>query len=107
MTKIENARITAAKWSNEECLTHEIYLEGDGWCGCTFGGFVLERDHAALWIKNLMKVIGTDNIDSNEIKGKYVRIRFNGDSPYNSQIEAIGNILNDVWFTPKEVFKTE
>lgn len=106
MTKIENARITGAKWNNEECLTHEIYLEGSGW-SCSFGGYVLERNNAAIWIKNLMKVIGTGNIDSDEITGKYVRVRFNGDNACNSQIEAIGNIIDDVWFNPKEVFKIE
>lgn len=113
MSEIENAKIFSADLSMEDhgVLTFDLVLEGNGW-GCNFGGRVLGKGwlgasdddfegYAAGTevIMRIMNVVGVTRFS--ELKGKYVRVKHEG---WGKEISAIGNIIEDKWFSYKEFF---
>lgn len=51
------------------------------------------------YIKGILKVADVDTWE--ELKGKYLRVKKDD----SGKIIAIGNILEDKWFDPQELFK--
>lgn len=114
MSKIENAKITKADLSMEDhgVLTMDLVLEGGGW-GCVFGGYVLghgwlgadEKDFKGSAsgmeaIMQIMNVVGVSHFS--ELQGKYVRVML--EEGWGRGIEAIGNIVENKWFSYKDFF---
>ena len=106
---IENAKIERADISMEDhgCLTYNLTLVGNGW-GCVFGGISIGNGYlgadkftgSAAGLESLMHIMNTVGVSRwNDIKGKYVRAKFEG-----SSVRAIGNIIEDKWFDQEEFF---
>lgn len=103
---IKNATITAITWNKERGLTQYIALEGDGW-GCSFGGYYLGGDACYDWIMQIMDVLELWEFCDKTLIGRNVRVRFSDHGRPGSTIEAIGHIIEDKWFCPKEFFDTK
>ena len=110
--KIENAQIKSVDLSMEDhgCLTMNMVLEGDGW-GVCYGGICLGKGYVGAktfegsakgleYIMRIMDVVGVSKFQS--LNGKYVRVATKG---WGSTVIIIGNIINDKWFDPDELFK--
>ena len=110
--KIENAQVTnvSLTMADHGCLTFWLSLEGNGW-GCGFGGYVIgkgylgageftvEKGDGLEAMMRIMDVVGVDSWE--EIKGKYVRVMFDGEW---NRCDTIGNLIKDKWFNIKEFF---
>ena len=107
-TIYENAKITDVSLGIGDhcCLTFSITLKGSGW-GASFGGYNLaffngtsfegsEKGLEAL--TRIMDVVGVAKWE--DIKGHYVRVK-----QQNRLVVGIGNIIEDKWFEPRELFK--
>ena len=122
--EIFNARITDTRlgYNDGNSLTLFIYTESEsgmcGFGGCTFGG---HRDNYSIddmsqsgktsyinfeWTSELiMKILDTVGADKwEDIKGKLIRIRTNGKTGCAGGIEAIGNILENKWFSIQDFY---
>ena len=110
--KIENAQIKSVDLSMEDhgCLTMNMVLEGDGW-GVCYGEICLGKGYVGAksfegsakgleYIMRIMDVVGVSKFQS--LNGKYVRVAVKG---LGSTVKIIGNIINDKWFDPDELFK--
>ena len=107
----QNARIESASLECEDhgILSSFIMLEFDG-SGQGFGGYALylpkECKHHKLqsvaghWIWRIMEIAGVKRWD--DLRGKTIRVRH--DKPYGNII-AIGHIIKDDWFNPREEFE--
>lgn len=106
MTEIRNALIEDTKLGEDHgLLTATLYLSGEGW-GCCYGGYVLgtwHREHSENYgtgaLVELMKTVGVEKWE--DLKGKLVRVRNDG---FVGRIDAVGNILEDKWFSFREYF---
>ena len=112
MSEIENAQIETTMLGTEDhgCMTAWLYLKVSGG-GQGFGGYVLdgkgdtithERNPSVAFggfVAEVLRVVGVENWE--DLPRKHVRIK--RDEPFG-QIIGIGNILDDVWFYPKEYF---
>jgi hypothetical protein len=112
---VENAKISGTMLGNEDhgIFTAMLYLDFGG-SGQGFGGYGLDawqqeesyrRDITGAgteFIKQILYIVGVDKWE--DLKGKYVRVKREDDN-WSSPIIAIGNIIEDKWFTPKEWFK--
>ena len=121
--EIYNARITDTRlgYNDWNQLTFSIYTDSEygicGFGGCQFG----KRDDFAIdevsrlretkyinfeWtselIMKLLDVVGVDKWEN--IKGKLIRIRTNGKTGSAGGIEAIGNILENKWFSIQDFY---
>ena len=100
---IESARIT----SDDHGLLSAWLMLDYGGSGQGFGGYSLYlpksfahhelKSVAGHFIWRVMEIAGAT--EWNEIKGKTIRVRSD-----DRGIEAIGHIVNDDWFCPKEEF---
>ena len=112
MGKILNAVVERAKLYFEEhgCLCLDLTVKHAGGYQA-FGGVNLgsrfqkaykpDGGDCAFWyIKRVFDICGVDNL--NEIPGKTIRVRLE-----DERIEAIGHIIKEDWFSPKNDFKWE
>ena len=106
--EIKNAIIESVKISTEDGILQCWLMLDYGGCGQGFGGYALYlpksyKHHninsvAGHFIWRCMEIAGV--YDFNAMKGKAIRVK----ADYNG-VEAIGHIINDDWFCPKEDFK--
>ena len=100
--EIVNAKIFDTMLGIEDhgIMTAFVYLDYGG-SRQGFGGYALASGESMhLFVKNVLKIAGTDKWES--LKGKVVRVK--RESGWNGKIIAIGNYLSDEWFNPEEVF---
>lgn len=106
--EIKNAIIKSAKITCGDRGFLDCWLDLDyGGTGQGFGGYVLYvpkswRHHkvesvAGHFIFRIMEVAGVESFD--QLKGRTVRVKAE-----HSGAHAIGHIVNDDWFCPKEDF---
>ena len=57
------------------------------------------RSTTGIWIWRVLEIAGVD--EWSDLVGRPIRVKSN-----HSSIEAIGHILKDEWFNPKEEFKS-
>ena len=107
-----NAKITSTQLGIEDhgCFTWMLFLDLADGCGCGFGGWCLDHydkrldkricGEGATAILEILNVIGVENWE--DLKGQYCRVEMTEDG---CSIKAIGNIIKDKWFNPKELFK--
>jgi len=108
---IRNAVIDGAEINfDRDCLSAWVHLDYGG-SGQGFGGYVLllgpsythrkaseeGPNYAGIFIEQVMRMAGVDAWS--KLPGKTIRVR-----QTHSGIEAIGHIVKDVWFWPREVF---
>lgn len=119
---IKNAKIesTMLGFEGHGFLTYWLYLDYGG-SGQGFGGFVfpvLDEDgkvkkqdkklyeklsiYGTETIKRILQIVGVEKWE--ELSGKHIRVKLN-DEPkgFGYGIEAIGNIIEDKWFSPNEL----
>lgn len=115
-TEIRNAIIESDSIDDggRGLLTAWLHLDyGDG-SHQGFGGYTLylpksyahfteKWDFAGHFIFRCMEVAGVESWD--KIKGKSVRVKYEGGSGFSSKIVAIGHIVKDDWFNPSEDFE--
>ena len=107
-----NAIITSATISNDDhgCLSSWIQLEHEQGCQ-GFGGFALylpqnfthskiDSGYAGHWIWRVMEIAGVSTWK--DLPGKSIRC-----IQTHSNILAIGHIVKDEWFCPKQEFGSE
>lgn len=107
--EIKNAIIDSAVITSDDhgCLSSWIGLDYGNGTHQGFGGFVLYlpksfthhelNSVAGHWIWRVMEIAGVT--DWSKLVGKTIRVK----SDY-SGVEAIGHIVKDDWFCPKEEF---
>ncbi len=106
--EIKNAIIKSAKITCGDRGFLDCWLDLDyGGTGQGFGGYVLYvpkswKHHkvesvAGHFIFRIMEVAGVDSFD--QLKGRTVRVKAE-----HSGVHAIGHIVNDDWFSPKDDF---
>lgn len=102
---IINARIddTMLGFEGHGIMTAWLHLDLDGG-GISLGGWNLNGgDSLNIFVKNVLETVGVEKWE--ELKGKHIRIEFNGPNSWGSKIIAIGNIMQDKWFNPTKVFE--
>ena len=107
-SEITNAVIKSVEISNEDhgCLTAWLHLDYGG-SGQGFGGFNLYGSHSEMrsanycgvFIDKCLKIGGVGKWS--QLVGKTIRVNH---VPFGS-ITAIGHIVDDKWFNPKEEFE--
>ena len=109
---IMNAKIagTTLGYEGHGMLTAFIYLDYGG-SQQGFGGYRLDAydkeekkevptKYCGAWIAGILKAVGVDKWE--DLEGKYVRVE-REDGGWNSRISAIGNIVEDKWFRPRDL----
>ena len=108
MMSIENVQISSAYIRVERgiFLTAGLFVDGDGW-GQNFGGSLLVNKHHGFneksgwgleYISRIMEIAGVE--EWSDVKGCFIRIKRGAES---EAIEAIGHIIKDDWFSPREL----
>lgn len=100
--EIKNAKIEDTMFGFEEhgILTSMIHLDyGDGGHQ-GFGGYSLGKTATDEWLRGILHTLEVEKWE--QLKGKYVRVKIE-----NHRIIAIGNLLKDEWFNPKELWKNK
>lgn len=105
---ILNAKIkyTTLGFEDHGILTCWLHLDYTENSGQGFGGYGLDNYsetakkriphvNCGLFIQRVLEVVGVDEWE--KLKGQYVRVRIE-----NGLVVAIGNILQEDWFYPKE-----
>lgn len=97
MKEIKNARIESTMLGYEDhgLLTCSITLDYGGALQ-GFGGYCLGDVFTDQWIKGVLKCVGVETWE--KLKGVYVRAQIE-----DGRITAIGHILEDKWFKPKDL----
>lgn len=100
--EIENAKITETLLGIEDhgCMTIMLTLELSSGGSIGFGGYNLTGgDSLYKHTKTILGIVGVDYWE--KVKGKYIRIK--KEAGYHGKIIAIGNLMEDKWFNPKEL----
>lgn len=108
--EIKNAIIESAKFDTERgCLSAWIYLQYGDSGGQGFGGYMLygpsgwkahgsPGNFAGHFIWRVLEIAGVD--DWSKLPGRAIRVKAN-----DCEVRAIGHIIKDDWFCPKEEFE--
>jgi hypothetical protein len=102
--EIKNAVIGKATITNGDhgCLSAWLTLDYGG-SGQGFGGYNLysggnnSKNYAGVFIDKCLKIAGVS--EWSKLEGKTIRVKSE-----HSGVIAIGHIVEDKWFNPKEVF---
>lgn len=106
--EIKNAEIIkVAIELHHGCLTCWVYLDYGDFTQQGFGGLCLynpeyrgmeqeETNFAGRYLHNLLTTFGGGSLT--DLEGKTCRVKLND----SGEIEMLGHILKDVWFTPKK-----
>lgn len=96
METIKNAKIegTTLGYESHGILTCNITLDYGGSCQ-GFGGYKLGGDYTTEVIEGILKAVGVESWE--ELAGKHVRVK-RGEG-YHGKVLAIGNFLEDKWFS--------
>lgn len=100
MSEIQNAKINSTHLGLEDhgIFTAFVYLRGDGW-GQGFGGYDLRRGKLAfLFLDGVNQAVGVSRWEDLANTGCRVKRE-------EGLIVAIGHIIDNRWFEPREVFK--
>lgn len=97
-----NAKIESVSlgYENHGLLTISIVLDYGG-SSQGFGGYNMSHNGEYLmkWVRGILDTVGVESWE--KLKGKMIRVqRADG---WNGKIIAIGNILEDKWFNPKDL----
>lgn len=94
-----NAIINSVVLSTEHGLFFSMGLDYDG-LAQHFARPIADKDssYAAEFLMRTMKVVGVSELS--QLVGKAIRVRRTHDS-----VEAIGNIIKEDWFSPKELWE--
>lgn len=98
--QIVMARIESSNFDISRGLTHNVDLVTESGKYLSFGGYHLGGDFCYRWIAAFMEVIGLDRIEFDQISGKHVRVKIDGD-----RVVAIGHTVRDVWLDVREIFQ--
>ena len=98
----KNAVIKKVRFCLERGFTIIVDLDY-GSAGQGFGGYALynesdTKNYCGLFIKRLFDITGVD--DLSRMKGVAVRVKSS-----LSEVRAIGHVVNDDWFCPKDELK--
>lgn len=113
MKEIHNAQIVKAELSGWDggytMLTYYLWLEMDNGCGTAYGahnlGGIGQQSYAPEDILKLLEVAGAE--DWCDLKGKYVRIEFECESPgTRAKNKRLGHITKDIWHDLDEIYRT-
>lgn len=107
MTELKNAIIKSVKFDTERGLSMWIFLEYGG-SSQGFGGYLLYApkgweahnqpgNHCGHFIYRVLEIAGVDDIA--KLPGKAIRVKAD-----HCGVSAIGHIINDDWFDPKQEF---
>lgn len=110
--KIENAKIRSAiiQIESHGILTAFLDLHFGGGLYQGFGGFGFDyrpkkerifTPACGHFIRKCLEIADVESWD--QLVGKSIRVK--RDEKWNSNIDAIGHITDDIWFEPKEEFK--
>jgi hypothetical protein len=96
--EIKNAKITSTMLGFEDhgFLTWFLHLDF-GNSGVGFGGYALGGDNTDKVIRAILETVGVETWE--DLKGKYVRVK---GGEWGKKVEAVGNVLEEKWFTPFE-----
>lgn len=108
MIEEKNAKITGTMLGIEDhgILSAMLYLDYGG-AGQGFGGYAMDtwdegfrrRVGAAFGAEFILRVLHTVGVERWEhLKGQHVRVRAD-----HSKVYAIGHIIEDRWFNPREI----
>ena len=111
--EIENGIIESTMLGIEDhgVMSAWLYLKFNG-TGQGFGGYVLDTvgDKEKFtrapsiacggFVAEVLKTVGVEKWE--DVKGKHLRVRRKESL---GKIDAIGNIIKDIWFCPEEYFK--
>ena len=104
--ELKNALIKSVTLSTEDhgCLSSFLHLDYGDCGGQGFGGYMLYSPKskgacgAGLWIWRILEVLEVSKWE--RLPGTTLRVKAR-----HTGIEAIGHILKDQWFWPREEFK--
>lgn len=103
--EIINAKITGTMLGLEDhgIFTSYLYLDYEKGMSQGFGGYVLGDKYGSYYIKEILRVVGVEKWE--DLKGKHIRVKRDLAQPsgWGYSIKAIGNILEDIWFDPKQL----
>jgi hypothetical protein len=100
--EVRNAIIRKATITNEDHGILSAWLDMDyGGAGQSFGGYVLynpnfRKDVAGFFIWRVLEV--ADVTEWGKLPGRTIRVK-----SLDERILAIGHIVKDIWFDPKEM----
>lgn len=111
--KEKNAKILSSYLGEDHgCLTLWLTLEGDDFY-MTYGGYCLgyfcdsmesyKKDYTGSVISELLKTLDLQNYE--QLVNKYVRVRFEGGGTIGDKIIAVGNLIEEKWFSFKDFFE--
>lgn len=97
MTEIKNAKISSTFLGYEDhgILTCFIHLDY-GSISQSFGGYELKY-YGVDMISEILKVVKVESWE--ELRGKHVRVYIDD----SRMIRRIGNILEDIWYSPENL----
>jgi hypothetical protein len=110
MSEIVNAKIRSTQLGIEDHghMTCYLFLDYNDWGSQGFGGYALDSEavednnnSGIRFIRGILETLGLTDWD--DLKGHYVRVKVGGVGS-DRHILAIGHIIEDKWFDPREFY---